>query len=363
MSMDKKHKAKKYQQSRQYSEGRSFTLSQEEVSTQHTERKTKIFIPGETGVLNEVPESITAGERLPHVCEYSGISLEALPLKGLKSFFIGVGLLLMVLLGWEVFSVTNSLLDIHWLLACSFAGFVLMVTLMALRLVWSFLHDRESVDALESLQEISQRLSEVSDLGSAKQLISEFNVFYLNKPQNVYFQRCLEQLPNYSNDREVVEHIERVFLRPLDKEALRRVSDYSLQTAMVVAVSPWASLDMLLSLWRSIKMIDDVAQVYGMRPSIFNRYKLFKLVVHQLVFVAASEVVIDQVIEEFGSSTLAGMAGARLGQGLGAGIYTAKIGVATMQVCRPIAFSRESKPKLKVLFSLIASKLRAMAFN
>jgi putative membrane protein len=363
MSSENKPKEKKLQENKRRTTGRHFDIPSEDLSLKVKERKLKTFIPDDMESLNEVPESITAGERLPHISEYSGISLEALPLRGMKTFIYSAGLLLTILFGWEVFSVINSLLEIHWLLAWVFAGLVLLVLLLSLRVTWSFFKDRETIESLESLQKHSQHLSEVNDLGRAKELISEFNLFYLKKPQHVSFQRCLEQLPDYSNDREVVAHIERIFLRPLDKEALRRVSNYSLQTATAVAVSPWASLDMLLSLWRSIKMIDDVAQVYGMRPSLFNRYKLLKLVTHQLVFVAASEVVIDQVIEEFGSSTLASMAGARLGQGLGAGIYTAKIGVATMQVCRPIAFTSESKPKIKVLLSLIVNRLKSMMFK
>lgn len=363
MSTDKKSEAEKHQEPNARSAGRSFELPLEGSGTQTKERTTKTFIPSEAETLNEVPESITAGERLPHISEYSGLKLEVLPLKGLRSFIYSVGLLLLVLLGWEVFSVVSALLEIHWLLAAGFAGLLSIVALMAFRVVLGFFRDREGIEDLESLQKMSKHLSEVNDLGGAKQLIAEFNTFYSNKPQNLYFRRCLEQLPDYSNDREVVDHIERVFFRPLDEEALRRVSNYSLQTATAVAVSPWASLDMLMSLWRSVKMIDDIAQVYGLRPSLFNRYKLLKLVVHQLVFVAASEMVIDQVIEEFGSSTLAGIAGARLGQGLGAGVYTVRIGVAAMQVCRPIAFSNESKPKVKVLFSLILSRLRAMVLR
>lgn len=341
------------------SAGHSFDLPHDELNKKDM-RKTKIFTPDEADVLNGAPESITAGKRLPNVSEYAGISLEALPLKGMRSFLYGFGLLLITLLAWEVFSVTKGLLETHWILACAFGVLVLLLAMMALRVLWCFLADRENIEALESIQHKSQHLSDVNDLGGAKQLIQEFNVFYLNKPQNVYFQDCLKQLPDYSNDREVVEHIERVFLRPLDKEALRRVSNYSLQTATAVAVSPWASLDMLLSLWRSIKMVDDIAQVYGMRPSLFNRYKLLNLVVHQLVFVAVSEVVIDQVIEEFGSSTLTSMAGARLGQGLGAGVYTARIGVAAMKVCRPVLFSKDSQPTTRSIINQIANAIKSI---
>ena len=358
MNIENKHEVKKKR-----SAGRRFDITSDVLNKENKHRQTKTFIPEDAEQLNEVPESITSGERLPHISEYSGIALEALPLKGMKSFLWCLSLLLITLFSWEVFSVFTSLLAVHWILACSFSALISVVAVLAWRMVWAFFHDRENIEILESIQKTTQHLSEVNDLGRAKQLIEEFNAFYFNKPQNLYFQRCLEQLPDYSNDREVVEHIERVFLRPLDKEALRRVSNYSLQTATAVAVSPWTSLDMLLSLWSSIKMIDDIAQVYGVRPSMVNRYKLLKLVIHQLVFVAASEMVIDQVIEEFGTSTLTGLAGASLGQGLGAGIYTSKIGVAAMKVCRPIEFTSESKPNLKSLFSLIANNLRKMVFK
>src|SRR5690554_7520572 len=81
-------------------------------------------------------------------------------------------------------------------------------------------------------------------------------------------------MPDYSNDKEVIQHIDTTFLKPLDEEATRRISTYCVQTGVGVAISPWASLDMLLSLWRSIKMIDDIAQVYGVRPSLPNRLRL-----------------------------------------------------------------------------------------
>lgn len=343
--------------------GKNFDIPLEDPTNEIKQRQTKTFIPDEAEQLNEVPESITAGERLPHVSEYTGIRLEALPLKGVKPFFYGLSLLLFVLLGWEVFSVLKSLLAIHWGFACAFAGLVSMVAFMAWRVARSFVNDRENIETLESIQNNAQHLSEVNDLGRAKQLIEELKKFYLNKPQNLHFQRCLEQLPDYSNDREVVEHIERVFLRPLDQEALRRVSNYSLQTATTVAVSPWISLDMLLSLWRSIKMMDDIAQVYGLRPSMVNRYKLLKLVMYQLVFVAASEVLIDQLIEEFGTSTLTSMSGARLGQGLGAGIYSARIGVAAMKVCRPISFSKETQPTVRTIMVQVLSALKTKFRN
>jgi len=323
-------------------------------------RQAKTFTPNETEALNEVPEAITSGERLPHISEYSGIALEAIPIKGLKSFFYGLAALLIVLVGWETYSVFQRALEAHWIIASSFVLLLVLISSLGIRVLRSYLRDQENIGKLDGIQKQARRLSEAHDIGNAQAFIKVLKDFYSNKPQDVYFQRCIEKLPDYSNDREVIDHIERAFLQPLDKEAMRRISNFSLQTGAAVAASPWASLDMLLSLWRSIKMIDDVAQVYGMRPSLSNRYKLLRLVIHQLAFVGISEIVISNVMEELGSTALTSMASARLGQGLGAGIYTAKIGIAAMKVSRPIEFSKDNQPKIKSIIVPMIEKMKSM---
>lgn len=340
--------------------GRQLDLPKQDSKVKAEKRQAKTFIPNQDETLQEVPEAITAGESLPHVSEYSGISLEAIPVKGLKSFLYGFSALLIVLVGWEVVTVLKSALEFHWLLASSFALLLVLVSGLGLRALRSYLRDQENLGALENIQKQARRLSDVHDIGNAKAFVIELKRFYIDKPQIVYLQRCIDKLPDYSNDREVIDHIDRAFLQPLDKEALRRISNFSLQTGAAVAVSPWAALDMLLSLWRSIKMIDDVAQVYGMRPSLANRYKLLRLVIHQLAFVGATEIVIDQVVDEFGSSTLTSIASARMGQGLGAGIYTARIGIAAMCVSRPIEFSKNTKPKTKSVIRPMIERLKVI---
>jgi putative membrane protein len=113
----------------------------------------------------------------------------------------------------------------------------------------------------------------------------------------------------------------------------------------------------MLALWRSIKMIDDVAQTYGMRPSKLNRFKLLKKVLHQLAFVAVSEVLLDELLEQMGLVTIVGIASTRLAQGLGASAYTAKIGIAAMQVSRPCELSNK-QINLSSILPAIATNLR-----
>ena len=335
--------------------GRAFE-PQDTKTTALEDRLAKTFTPVPDEALSSLPESITAGERLPQVPEYSGIRLDALPIKGLKTFAYGVAAVVMTMVGWETYSVFTEALSTHWLLAAGFMSLILVVAGLGINLARRYFFGSD-IQAAIDIRNHMARFSQGQDFGNTDKLISELKNFYANKPQAIYLKKCLETLPDYNNDRETIAHLERGFIAPLDQEALRRISDISLQTSVVVAASPWAAVDMCLALWRSMKLIDEVAQVYGIRPSLLNRYKLLKRVIHQLVFVGASEIVMDELIEEMGGVTLVAQFSSKIAQGLGAGIYTAKIGLAAMAVSRPIEFGSE-KPKLSALVSPLIKNVK-----
>jgi len=318
-------------------------------------REAKIFMPDLDNDLSKVPQSITSEDSVDDT--YRGLTLEALPIKGLKSFAIGIASIFGVISLWQIYSIFQSALALHWIAGAGFAGLIILVAMLALRSVFSFLSDKENMAALEGIQEQAEQLKATNDVGQAKGFIAKLAQFYKGKPQATLLKQSVKSMPDYSNDKEAMVHLEQVFLAPLDKEALRRVSKHSLQTGVVVAASPWAAVDMLLALWRSMKMIDEVGQVYGMRPSLANRYKLLKSVINYLALIGVSELALDEMLQEFGTTSLAGITGARLSQGVGAGVYTARIGLAAVTACRPISFSAENKPKLKDFIKRIVQRM------
>lgn len=340
-------------------QGGVFSLDEVDHGDSLESRQGKTFIPSDEDRLGEVPEAITAGERLPHISEYSGIKLESLPIKGLKSFFVGLGVLLLIMLLWDFYELIKSALDIHVLLAVILGAVIVAVALAGVQLCWRYLYDRNNSLALENIRVASQRLKNTNDFGNTSEFIAQLSEFYRGKPHEVHFQRCIDSLPDYSNDREVIQHIEVVFIQQLDREVLDRISRYSLETGAAVAASPWASLDMLLSLWRNLKMIDDIGQVYGLRPSFLNRYKLLREVANQLVFVGVTEAAFDQAIEAVGVSTLGVFIG-RVAQGLGAGIYTGKIGLSAMAMSRPIQFTDENKPAMSLVIGPMIENMKSL---
>ena len=76
-----------------------------------------------------------------------------------------------------------------------------------------------------------------------------------------------------------------------------------------------------------------------------------------MAYARASELVADLGTEMLGAE-LMGKLSARLGQGLGAGMLTARLGAQTMELCRPIPF--EDKPKLTQVRKKITQQVKAL---
>ncbi|MFC6669155.1 TIGR01620 family protein [Marinobacterium aestuariivivens] len=323
-----------------------------------TPRQARRFVPQPDDRLEAVPEPVTAAESLPGLEQYSRLRLERLPVRGLGTLGAGLLLLVTVVAVAELISLFDAALSLHWLVATLFAALIGSVALLALRALLSFFRARRSLDQLGRLRGRAEQLGGRHTTGRSRALLEQLKGFYSAKPQAPLLDRALETLPDYSDDSEILRHLEQHFLQPLDREAMKQISGYSAQTGLAVAVSPWAALDMLLALWRSLRMVDDIAQIYGVAPSWPSRLRLIRKILTQLTLVGASELAIDQMTEDLGSTALAGALSARAGQGLGAGILSARIGLAAMQVLRPLPFGEDQAPGIRSLLRPLIEKLK-----
>lgn len=333
----------------------------EDNSAQETdEREVGIFRPDELEKLSKTPESITASESSSHNSEYEGIRLEKLPIRGLKSFLYGLLILLILIAGRQLYFLFLSAWETHLALFSLLALFAAFLLIKSLLLIKKLFGNSKSSEVTARLQKMSGKLRSQTTVGDATKYINELEVFYKGKPQAVYLSRALEDLADYSNDSEAIDYLEKAFLEPLDEEAMRRIANYSAQAGLAVAVSPFVAIDMLFALWRCLKMIDDVSQVYGIRPSLPNRLRLMKQVINYLIVTGTTEFIIDQVFDEVGIQALTGAIKARVGQGIGIGIYCSRIGLSAMAVTRPVLFDESSKPKLRSLIKPLIGRLSSL---
>ncbi|NHI00427.1 YcjF family protein [Oceanimonas sp. MB9] len=161
-------------------------------------------------------------------------------------------------------------------------------------------------------------------------------------------------------DDEVLSLYSRQVLASQDRQARARVLKWSGEAAVMVAASPLAAVDMLLVLWRNLKMMEDITRCYGIRLGALSRLRLLKGVLHHMLYVGVSEAAIDAGMDLLGLE-LAGRLSARAGQGVGAGLLTARLGLQTMDLCRPIPWQGDEKKQLggirRALIDRVASLL------
>jgi putative membrane protein len=91
-------------------------------------------------------------------------------------------------------------------------------------------------------------------------------------------------------------------------------------------------------------MIRRVAEIYGGRSGVLGGWRLTRAVLSHLVATGAVAVGEDMLEPILGGGVLAKLS-RRFGEGLVNGALTARVGVAAMEVCRPLPFSDGQRPK------------------
>lgn len=167
----------------------------------------------------------------------------------------------------------------------------------------------------------------------------------LNKHQEIDgFSEFKNTLEAYHTDKEVMTLYSNTVLTKQDVKTQKLINKYALESGLMVALSPIALIDMAAVLWRGTKLIEDIAKVYGIPLGYLSRIKLYRLLAKQMLFAGSAELVSDLATTAIGAE-LAGKISARAGQGISAGILTARIGYKAMELSRPIP-RLENKRKL-----------------
>ncbi len=172
------------------------------------------------------------------------------------------------------------------------------------------------------------------------------------------YQQWLEHIDAHHNDDEVLTLFSQFVLHPLDDKALQLVLASSSQTALLVAASPLALADMLLVLWRNIRMVRNIAAVYQMRLGYWGQIRLIRQILQNMVFAGATELATELGTDWF-SSELTSKLSAKLAQGLGSGLMSARLGINAIRLCRPIELQADEKPRLSQIRRALLKRLSA----
>ena len=138
---------------------------------------------------------------------------------------------------------------------------------------------------------------------------------------------------------------ERTLMAPLDQEARRLISSAASRVSLVTAISPGALIDMLFVFAAALRLVRQLARLYGGRPGALGMFKLMRHVIAHLA-VTGGMAASDSLIQQMLGHGVAAKLSARLGEGVLNGLLTARLGLAAVDVTRPLPFSALPRPAL-----------------
>ncbi|WP_028954700.1 YcjF family protein [Sulfitobacter sp. 20_GPM-1509m] len=227
-----------------------------------------------------------------------------------------------------------------WIVTGLFALFVAILLLMAIRELAALAR----LTRIDDLRHQAATAIEAADLPAARKVTDRLVALYSSREDTRWGRERLQELRGDQMDAAALLTLaDAELLAPLDVAASREVEAAARQVAAVTALVPLALADVATALTANLRMIRRVADVYGGRSGFFGSWRLTRAVLSHLVATGAVAVG-DDMLEPVLGGSLLGKLSRRFGEGLVNGALTARVGVAAMEVCRPLPFPAGKRP-------------------
>ena len=222
---------------------------------------------------------------------------------------------------------------------------LILVVMMALRELAAFARLRR----LDMIQKQAELALTHHDLRQAREVIGALNTLYATREDTAWGRAELRDRQGDIMDADgLLGLAENTLLNPLDAQAMREVEAAARQVATVTAIVPLALADLFTALTANLRMIRRIAEVYGGRAGTLGSWRLTRSVLTHLVATGAVAVGDDLIGSVAGGSVLSKIS-RRFGEGVVNGALTARVGVAAIEVCRPLPFHAVKRPSVTSL--------------
>jgi len=271
---------------------------------------------------------------------------------GLRGWFMGLFAAVLTAFGgiaaWAAF---DALLARSQILA---DGFMVLIGAFVLVCLGIILRELAALSRLGRLSEVHKVAMEVvarDDAAAARKLSARLSRFYAARSDLKWSSEGLEARVAEAFDADaILAQTERALILPLDQRAQAEIEAAARQVATVTALVPLALADVFTALTANLRMIRRIAEIYGGRAGTLGSWRLLRAVLTHLVATGAVAVG-DDLIHSVAGGTLLSRVSRRFGEGLVNAALTARVGVAAIEVCRPLPFAAGQKPSVSGVIS------------
>ena len=229
-----------------------------------------------------------------------------------------------------------------WVFAALIGLLLVMAAAMALR-------ELAALSRLARVDQLRHAAQSAETLDEARKVTAKLTRLYAARADTEWGRaRFDERLEDVFDADAVFALAEDTMLEPLDRAAQREVEAAARQVATVTALVPLAMADIIAALVANLRMIRRIAEVYGGRSGFWSSWRLTRAVITHMAATGAVSVGDDLLDHVLGGSVLSKIS-RRFGEGLVNGALTARVGVAAMDVCRPLSFGPTRRPKVRAI--------------
>lgn len=202
---------------------------------------------------------------------------------------------------------------------------------------------------LEALQRAARDVRDGASAQGAETVMRGLRRLYRDRADMTWHVNALDKAEADAPDPESrLALAERTLMAPLDERAEASIARATRNVAAATALIPLALADVLAALTCNLRMIREISEIYGGRTGWLGAWRLLRAVAAHLVATGAVAVADDLLGPLVGGGVLAKLS-RRFGEGALNGALTARVGVAAIEICRPLPFGELDRPRASAI--------------
>jgi putative membrane protein len=223
-----------------------------------------------------------------------------------------------------------------------------LLLVIAVAVVLGLLRELAALARLRRIDRLRQEASALAD-GAALGRVQRFARQLAAHGGAVWDRSRLEEAVAVTLDADaLLARTEEILLAGPDARARREIEQASRRVAAVTALVPLALADVAMAAYANLRMIRAIAEIYGGTSGLVGSWRLCRAVAAHLLATSALAIGDDMIGSVAGGGVLAKLS-RRFGEGVINGALTARVGLAALDLCRPMPFRALPRPKVTAI--------------